>query len=207
MPIDSSGLCTMVYDHRPLVDAIDCVVPDEHGPLVGWARGLIKRYHVNDPAFGPEDAVQNALLKLWKAACDGKISLVQTDAQLVRLLRRKLDQDILDERDREITSKRTGPGAVHDAHCSAGSRGDVELDAIDSHGHPADDVLTAEDEFQWMLGRLRALDPTLDLIASAIVDGLTHREIAAKLGQSIWAVERKVRLIKAVLSKLGLEVE
>ena len=97
MDSDSSGLVTIVLDHQVFADherANQHSVALRLRTLVGRAERLIHRYHVGGPAFGADDAVQDALLKLpWQAVMDGKIHAVETEEALAKLIHHKQDQN------------------------------------------------------------------------------------------------------------------
>ncbi len=185
------------------IQSIEEVVPARLGAFVAWAQRLIDRHHVVDRAFAAEDAVQDALLKLWRAAKSGKINSAETEEQLVKLLRHTLDQEVLDERDREHTHKRGGAAMPEGVRASAARPVDAELEAIDSHARPPEEQVIAQDAVERLLWLLDAHDPSLRTVAKGIADGFTHREIAALLGLSLRAVDQRARRIKAILGPLS----
>ena len=94
--MDSSPSClaTIVLDSQALAEQVrtfERFVVLDLGRLVSLAERQIRRCHVVDPAFGAEDAVQNALLGLCRAMTDGKIDLDGTEEGLMRLLRHALN--------------------------------------------------------------------------------------------------------------------
>ena len=115
MDSDPSSLVTIVLDSHAFahqVEAIEHFVPQCLDRLVGLAEHLIHQYHVVDPAFGTDDAVQEALLKLWKAVKARKIYTAELDEVLEKLVSHKLNQKVLDERAHEDRRKRGGPASV-----------------------------------------------------------------------------------------------
>ena len=200
MDSDPSSLVTIVLDSHAFahqVEAIEHFVPHCLDRLVGLAEHLIHQYHVDDPAFGADDAVQEALLKLWKAVKARKIYTAELDEVLEKLVSHKLNQKVLDERAREGRRKRGGPGARHL---------DADFEAIESHAPPPDEQVIAEDEVEWLLGELGLQDPSLRVVAVRKADGFTHSEIAAELGRPLSVLERQVRLIKAILGRLDTDL-
>ena len=108
---DHSCMVTIVLDARAFghqIEALEHLVPERRASLVAWAVRLFRRYGVVDPAFDADDAVQIALLKVFQALKLGKIDLVESEEDLLKLLRHKLIQRVLSERRSEHTRKRGG---------------------------------------------------------------------------------------------------
>jgi DNA-directed RNA polymerase specialized sigma24 family protein len=204
MDSDHSCLATMVLDSQAFahqVEALEHFVPDRFATLVGLAQRLLGRYRIADPAFDAEDAVQAALLKVFQAVKDGKINLFEAEEDLLGLLRHKLDQEVLTEREREHTRKRGGPGASHDEWRPVVLRDDANVEKVDSRTSAPEERVTADDQVEWLLGLLDLYDPGLRVVATMKTEGFTHEEIAARVGQPLSAVERRVRLIKAIFGR------
>jgi RNA polymerase sigma factor (sigma-70 family) len=199
MDSDFSGLATFVLDTQ-LVEhqsqAIDRFLPDHLHTLASSAKRFMHRWNVADPAFSAEDAVQDALVELWRAAKNGKLAAIETAEGLVRLLIHKLKQEVLDEREREETLKRGGPKSYRDV---------ADLEAIDSRTvSPEEQALGAETLEIWLM-RLQKRDPVLRAIATKMSDGLSCREIAEGLGLPERAVEYDITVIKAILARRRCE--
>jgi RNA polymerase sigma factor (sigma-70 family) len=204
---DLSAYTTITLDRPGLThhnQAIEHLVSDRLAMLIAWAERRIGLYRLVDPAFGAEDAVQDALFKLWRAAKRGKIHLSETDDQSMKVFLRALEQEILDGRDRERARKRFGAATPADVarvwdvrHVEA-----EELDRTDPHAPRPDDQVIAIDSVEQSLLLLDTHDPSLRAVAMWLADGCTHREIATRLGRSTFAVKRQVRRIKAILARL-----
>jgi RNA polymerase sigma factor (sigma-70 family) len=202
MDSDSSSLVTIVLDCRSRAghsEAIENFAASGlvTSPVLAWR--MILRYHVVDPAFGPDDALQSAFLKLWRAFKAGKLESVETEADFAKLFLRKLNQKILDERARQRGQKVGVPGANDGDRPAAMHDLDDDLDAIDSPALPPDEQVMGNDRVEWMLGLLALEDPSLRLVAMRKAEGYTHEEIACLLGQSLSTIERRVRQVKAIL--------
>ncbi len=102
---DLSAYVTITLDRTGSThhnDAIEHLVSDRLTMLIAWAERRIGLYQLADPAFGAEDAVQDALFKLWRAAKRGTIDLSdEAEEQSMKVFRHALDQEVLDYRDRE----------------------------------------------------------------------------------------------------------
>jgi DNA-directed RNA polymerase specialized sigma24 family protein len=204
MDTDTACHVTVVLDRpKPAhqLEAVEHFVPLSFETLVGRAHRLIARYHVNDPAVSAEDTVQGTLLNLWRAMIAGKIRPIDTEAELARLCRYKLHQEVWNERVREATRKRggAGTGACHDARASSIRQVVADFDPVDPHAPPADEQAIAQEELERRLELLARHDPSLRAVAAQKVRGFTHREISDLLGLTLSAVEHKVREIKAIL--------
>ena len=88
----------------------------------------------------------------------------------MKLLAHKLKQGVLDEREREEARKRGGASL---------RRVDADLEAIDSHAVPSEELALAEERVEVWLPRLHRRDPVLRAIAVKKADGFNRREIAA----------------------------
>ena len=171
------------------------------GSLAVRARHLIHLRHITDPAFGADDAVQLAVTKVVRASVRGKLDSHATEEQLLRILRRALKQEVLDEQGREHAFRRKGPvkpdaNASRSVHLAA-----TELDVVDTHARLPEDEVAAADSLEQALAVLDAHDPTLRRVAIGLAFRLTRREIAAALGISRSAIDQKVHVIKAVLAR------
>jgi RNA polymerase sigma factor (sigma-70 family) len=203
MDTDPSGLVTMVFDGQAPNSGfyvIEEFATRRHGTLAIWAERLIHRCHVVDPAFGADDAMQDALFTLFRAMNDGKIGSFETEEELVKLLRHKLAQSVLHEQDRENTHKRRcadtiqrgRPGVVHHL--------DDEIEPIDPHAPRPDEQAIAAEAVERWLRLLDRHDLALRPVATRKADGFNHREIAAQLGISLSTVEHRLRMIRTILA-------
>jgi DNA-directed RNA polymerase specialized sigma24 family protein len=200
---DLSSLTTMVFDtHRftDQADAMERFVPSHRGKLIGWAERLIDKYHVVDAALSAEDLLQDTLLHCWQAIASGGITVIETPEQLAKVVRHKLNQEVLDERAREDARKRGGAGITHRNQQSAVRQADVDLDSINSHALPPDQEVIANECIERRLTRLDLHDPSLRAVAVRLADEFTHREIAHLLNMPLSAVHEKVRQIKIILA-------
>ena len=203
MDSDPSCLVTLVFDARarePRLHAIADFVARHHGVLVALAKPLIRRYHLVDPSFGAEDAAQDALLELCQALGDGKTYPIETEEELMKLLRHLLNHQVLDERAREDAGKRGGRVACQDGAASAVRHLGADFDTIDVHAAPPDEQLIAAEEVERRLSRLAQHDSALRAIATRKADGFNHREIAVQLGLTVSTIEHRVQAIKTILA-------
>jgi hypothetical protein len=148
MDTDPCCLATMVLDvQAPVLGcrAIEQFATRRHETLAVWAERLIHRCRVADPAFGSEDATQDALFTLWRAINDGKIGPIATEEELVKLVRHKLAQSVLHERARENTHKRYDPAAVQGDQTGALRQLDAEIEPIDPHALRPDEQAIANE--------------------------------------------------------------
>jgi DNA-directed RNA polymerase specialized sigma24 family protein len=206
-----SGLasCARTVLERACLDRqteiIEHLVSHRLRSLIGWAAGLIARYHVADRAFAAEDAVQDSLLTLWRAARGGKIDWMATEEQLLKLVRHKLAQEVLHELAREGRSKRGGGRATASCHTRTSSSRHLlrHLHAIDSCAAPVEEQAIAQEELAATLQLVGQDDPSLRAVATKKAEGFTHREIASVLGLPLWSVEQKVRVIKGIVASSG----
>jgi DNA-directed RNA polymerase specialized sigma24 family protein len=202
MNSDSSGLTTMALVCRPPADqagAVDHCIAHCRGILMGSARKLIARYHLADPAFDADDAVQGAVLKSLQAIAAGKVAAVETNEQALKLTLHKLTQEAFHEREREQAQKRGANVTSRVAHGRPDEDPDAELDVVDLRVEPPDARAIAADELEWLLKWLDARDRSLRPVAVAMAQQLTQQEIVARLGLSAGAVDHKVRLIRTIL--------
>ncbi len=194
MDYDHVGVTTtFTLDSHPFghyAEAVDRFLPDCLRALASRAGSLIRQCHVVDPAFDADDAVQDALLEFWRATRGGKLGPLESAERFVKLLAHKLKQGVLDEREREEARKRGGASL---------RRVDADLEAIDSHAVPSEELALAEERVEVWLPRLHRRDPVLRAIAVKKADGFNRREIAAQLGLPERAVEYGTTLIKAIL--------
>jgi RNA polymerase sigma factor (sigma-70 family) len=202
MDSDSTSLVTNVLDSRSHAghgEAIENFMASGLVAVPGLAWHMIHRYHAVDPAFGADDALQSAFLKLWRAFKAGKFESVETEADFAKLFLRMLNQKMLDERARQRGHKSGVPGANDGDRRAAMNDLDDDFDAVDSPAPSADEQVMGNDRVEWMLGLLAIEDPSLRLVAIKKVEGYTHEEIACLLGQSLSTVERRVHRVKVIL--------
>jgi RNA polymerase sigma factor (sigma-70 family) len=202
MDTNPSCLATIVLDaraHDLRPQAIADFVTHRRDTLVVWAERLIQRYYLADPAFGADDAVQDAFLKLCQALRDGQIYSIKTEEEPIKLIGHLLNQEILDEREREGAVKRSGSGACKSGRTSSARHLTADFDTIDPQASPPHERVIAEEAVERMLALLDDHDAYLRVVATKKAEGFTRGEIAAQLGESLSAVKRQVRLIKAIL--------
>ena len=72
------------------------------------------------------------------------------------------------------------------------------LDGLASSDPPPEFVVLLDDTTESSLAKLG--DPMLQQVARGRLEGLTHREIAARISRSIPTVERKLRLVREIWS-------
>jgi DNA-directed RNA polymerase specialized sigma24 family protein len=119
---------------------------------------------------------------------------------LAKIVRHKLNQEVLDERAREDARKRGGADITHRGQQSAIRQADVDLDLIASHAIPPDEQAIAGEGVELRLRRLDLSGQSLRAVAEKLADEFTHREIAHLLNMPLSAVHKKVRQIKTILA-------
>jgi DNA-directed RNA polymerase specialized sigma24 family protein len=199
---DFSGLATIVYDCRPPADqvqAVDHCIAHCRSILLSSARSMIARYHLVDPAFDGDDAVQSAALESLQVVAGGKLAAVETDEQMLKLALHKLRDVARHEARRELAQKRWGSGASRAALERTFDGSDRGSEAVDRRAAQPDQRAIADDELERVLKRLDARDRSLRAVAAAMAQELTQQEIAARLGLSTGAVDHKVRLVRTIL--------
>ena len=142
MDSSSSSLVTIVLDSQAFarqIEAIAHFIPVHLDSLFNLADCRLHHYRVADPAFSADDAVQDAHLKLLEAVKHGKIDSMETEEDFAKLVRHKLRQVVLHERDRESRRKRGGSRSANSGAAPAIRELDVDLEAIESHIRPPDE--------------------------------------------------------------------
>jgi DNA-directed RNA polymerase specialized sigma24 family protein len=205
---DWPSLATMVLDTQRFgnqTEAIERFVADRGEALVGWAESLIERYHIRNVAFSAEDLAQATLLQCWQAVASGGITSIETEEQLCRVVRYKLNQEVLDERAREDARKRGGAGAGQRGQRPAMRQADADLDAIESHTPAPEEQMIAAESIERTLKRLDRHDPSLRAVAVKVLERFTHQEISEQLNHPVWVVHEKVRRIKMILASAAAD--
>jgi RNA polymerase sigma factor (sigma-70 family) len=201
---DFCSLTTLVLDAGPLADvatAIEQLVAHRQEALIVSAGRMMHVRHITDPAFGADDALQNACVAIWKAVQDGKIAPVDREDDVGKLLWHKLEQTVLHQRAREDTQKRRGSRDVQADDRQANPQREDELDVIDSHSMQPVQQAIAEEAVEQLLKLLDRHGASLRVIAIMKANGFSHREIAAELGIGLSTVEHRVRLIRSILER------
>jgi len=160
--------------------------------LVRFARDRLR--DVPRRVADEEDVALSALESFYRAAEQGRFDQLADRDDLFRLLLRMTARKAVDLVRRE-TSQRRGGGQV---------RGDSGLPDGDAAtcAHPLADpartpelAATVADECRRLLGQL---EPDLQTLALAKMDGHTNEEVAEQLQCSVRTVERRLHLIREI---------
>ncbi len=89
-------------------DALQILLTQHHENLMSSARSYMKRLKVLDPAYTPDDAVQDAMLKYSQAAKAGRLNPLRISVEHWRFLFRILKNEILTALGRSQALKRRG---------------------------------------------------------------------------------------------------
>lgn len=162
--------------------AVNAVI-DAYGGLV-WS--LARKYFGRSAEA--EDAVQDAFIAVWKAA-DKYDPQVAAESTYIAMIARRRMIDRLRKEGRRIAAQ--------------------PLDGSPEPGNESNDRLADEEQVQSVLKAIDALDPPQpEVIKYSLMEGLTHSEIAEKLGLPLGTVKTHIRrgLIK-VRQALGIRPE
>jgi DNA-directed RNA polymerase specialized sigma24 family protein len=196
------------------------------GSVTGWllevrlgdplaAQGLWNRYYeslvrlarkklADVPRRGAdeEDVVLSAFDSFCRSAAEGRFPQVQDRDDLWRLLVTMTVRKALNQRVHARRLKRGGGKVRGESALIAGPRDDDPAGfarVVGSEPSPELAALVAE-ELQHVLDRLG--DEGLRSVVLWKMEGFTNEEIAAKLGCKLRSVERKLHLVRGVLSRV-----
>jgi DNA-directed RNA polymerase specialized sigma24 family protein len=180
------------------------------------ARRLLGRHGVSQAEYDPDDAIQETLFALWRAADEGGLRDIVGDDDLWRYFHTALDHQVLLAKGRFDAIKRGGPGTSH-AHAE-GHGGEGDRPRCDDRGGdttagarpfrrvdrdpdqcllpaPSSDEQMASCEAvdRWLA---RLDDPALRRVAIELHEGWTEEEIAQHLGVSTRTIRRKRELLR-----------
>jgi len=189
-----------------------------HGQrLTAHAAHCLLRLHVAGAEYNAQEAVADAILKLWGGADRRQLAAVEDDV-LLRFLLATLTCVIRDARKRSGRIKRGGKGAHCQNHEGAPrdpagdvaehaphpwQRRDIVLEQICSAGPAFDPDVIEEDRFQVLLDHLD--DPVLRKIAGMRRQSYTQEEIAGELELGRNAIQGKLAIIQRVFLKLNVD--
>lgn len=158
-------------------------VIDAYGGLV-WS--LARKYFGRSAEA--EDAVQDAFIAVWKAAGRYDPDIAAEPTFIAMIARRRMIDQLR----------------------KAGRRIDAQpLESSPEPGNESNDRLADEEQVQTVIKAIDELDPPQpEVIKHSLMDGLTHPEIAEKLGLPLGTVKTHIRrgLIK-VRKALGIRPE
>ena len=158
-------------------------VLDTYGALV-WS--IARRYFGRSAEA--EDAVQDAFIAVWKAA-DRYDPEVAAESTFIAMIARRRMIDQLRKEGRRIAAQ--------------------PLEGSPEPENESNDRLADEEQVQTVLSAIDELDPPQpEVIKHSLMDGLTHPEIAEKMGLPLGTVKTHIRrgLIK-VRKALGIRPE
>ena len=158
-------------------------VIDAYGGLV-WS--LARKYFGRSAEA--EDAVQDAFIAVWKAA-DKYDPQVAAESTYIAMIARRRMIDRLRKEGRRVNAQ--------------------PLDSSPEPENESSDRLADEEQVETVLRAIDALDPPQpEVIKHSLMDGLTHPEIAEKMGLPLGTVKTHIRrgLIK-VRQALGIRPE
>ncbi len=193
-------------------DALQILLARHHENLMYSARFYMKRLRVFDPAYTPDDAVQDAMLKYAQAAMAGRLGSLKTSVEHWKLIFRILKNEILTALGRSQALKRRGLeerslSEIADDRDGApsgsnhGRRGDPR-ERSQTPSQPPDDLFFLHEE---VLLILEALDGAgFRAILEMKIQGYTNDEIAAKLDVSVRTIYRRINELRQAYDKRAL---
>jgi RNA polymerase sigma factor (sigma-70 family) len=177
------------------LDAAEKLWARYSGALVEIAR--TKLGDVPKASADEEDVAQNVFASICRGAKAGRLADLKNRDELWWLLLAVTRQKVADHVRRETAQKR-GAGKVAlecTLHGDGGSNAGFRLDQMIGN-EPTPDFLAMLNEQHLRLLSLLPSD-SLRQVAVARIEGYAVAEIAAKLGISIRAVERKLQIIRS----------
>ncbi len=161
-----------------------------HARLVGLARKMLGGSRRR--SYDAEDVVQEAFEAFFRAAHGGRFPELRDRGGLWRLLAEITRNRVADFVKREMRAKRAG-GRVRGESVFE-NRADCQAHGLE---HVAKRVEPPALSSLICAEFLRSLEPDLHEVALLKLEGLTNKEIAARLGRVEKTVERKLKLIRA----------
>jgi DNA-directed RNA polymerase specialized sigma24 family protein len=167
--------------------------------LVGLANARLRGVSTADG--GPEDVALSAFASFCRGVELGRFPRLDDRHDLWQVLVMLTVRKAIDLRHHQAAKKRGGGRVPQSLPLPGGEEDDALADVVGREPGPELAAEMAEN-----CRRLFALLPNDQLrrIAQQKMEGYTNEEIAAKIGRSVGAVERKLRLIRQTWEKEGI---